>query len=484
MQMTMKQIRLIPILLLITGAAALMSACADHRDDHLEEFQTMVYFRNGGEQSLTLYRTGEDGFYRIPVCKSGRDLNGKATAVVMPFDEAQMTMYNVQYETDYTLIPNTVFSFTDENRSALSEQDRVELDFGSDDAYQVVYVSLKTTALSALMEANPDNTYVLGLQVFSDETVSDEINLILLKPDIEIPLVSLVASGVETHNYTSASPAAETYHNTLSLNMDENLWDFTCEIAPADAAWLADYNYNNGKNFVLLPAEAYTLSTTTLEFKKGQLDAEFDVEIRREGMDMLTEYALPIVVKSCSKTEFMIDDSKNAFLLNVRLDPDQITLTADMVEVSANHAGDGTGAPALVDNDVTTYWHSPWSGSVNNADPVYGVYVDISLKTPLRAIVMSYCTRSQNNNGCPTHIAVGVSNDKTTWTQIGDVQDAEMPTTVATWFTLPAMKHTESFKYIRFGIAESVAGNLMINYSSSPAWTALSELVLYGTSDN
>ena len=470
--------------LLLAGAAVLFSACEDHRADHLEDYQTMVYFRNGGEQSLTLYRTGEDGFYRIPVCKSGVDTEGTAEAVVIPFDEAQMAMYNIQYETDYTLIPSNLFSFTDENRSPLSEQGRVDLKFGSKDAYKVVYVSLKTVDLSALMLANPDATYVLGLQVFADENVSDDINLIVLKPEIEIPMVALVSPGVESHNYTSASPAKETYHNTLSLNMDENLWDFTCEIAPADAAWLADYNYNNGKAFELLPAEAYTLSTTTLEFKKGQLDAEFDVEIRREYMDMLTEYALPIIVKSCSKTEFIIDESKNAFLLNVRLDPDQITLTEDMVEVSANHVGDGTGAPALVDGDVTTYWHSPWSGSVTNADPVYGIYVDISLKTPLKAIVMSYCTRAQNANGTPTHIVVGVSNDKTSWETIGDIADPEMPTTVATWYTLPVMKHASSFKYIRFGIAESVAGDLTVNYSSSPKWTALAELELYGTSDN
>ena len=476
--------RLIPIFLLLTGAAALLGACTDHREDNLEEFQTMVYFRNGGEQSLTLYRTGVDGFYKVPVCKSGHNVNGKATAIVMPFDEAQMAMYNIQNETSYTLIPATCFSFADENRNALADQSKVDLTFGSKDAYQVVYLNLKTVDISALKTANPDKEYVLGLQVFADQNVSDDINVILLKPDIEIPMLSLVSPGVETHNYTSSSPAAETYHNVLSLNMDENLWDFTCTLEAADAAWLAQYNYDNGKNFELLPAEAYTLSTTALEFKKGQLDAEFDVEIRRESMDMLTEYALPIVVTDCSKSEFAIDEAKSVFVLNVRLDPDQITLTQDMVEVSANHAGDGTGAPALVDNNVTTYWHSPWSGSVNNADPVYGIYVDITLKTSLRAIVMSYCTRSQNNNGCPTHIVVGVSNDKTTWTKIGDVQDPEMPKTTATWFTLPVMKHTESFKYIRFGIAESVAGDLTVNYPSSPAWTALSELVLYGTSDN
>ena len=80
------------------------TACEDHRSDYLEDFQTMVYFRNGGEQSITLYRTGEEGVYKIPVCKSGRNLSGTAEAEVIPFDDAAMAIYNIQQETDYRLV--------------------------------------------------------------------------------------------------------------------------------------------------------------------------------------------------------------------------------------------------------------------------------------------------------------------------------------------------------------------------------------------
>ena len=482
----MKHIFNISGILLLVASALLAASCADHRSDNMEEFQTMVYFRNGGEQSLTLYRTGEDGLYRVPVCKSGRDLDGTAKAVVMPFDEAQMAGYNISNETSYTLIPSNLFSFVDENRKALSDQKKVELAFSKDEAYQVVYVSLKTVALSALMEANPDNEYVLGLQVFSDANVSDGINLILLRPDIEVPRVSLVSPGLEVHNYTSASQMEETYTNTVSLNMDENLWDFDCTLEVQDAAWLSDYNNANGKAFELLPADCFEIPVTTLHFKKGVLEVPFSVKINRGNMDMLTEYALPVKLAACTKTEFSIDEKAASYVINVRLDPDQITLTADMVEVSANHDGDGTGAPALVDGDILTYWHSPWSGSVTNADPVYGVYVDISLKTPLKAITMKYCTRQQNANGVPTHVVVGVSNDKSTWTVLegGDVQTPEMASAVGgQWISLPVMKSSTTFKYIRFGIAESVAGDLTVNYSSSPKWTALSELQLFGTAN-
>lgn len=473
-----------PFICLLSAAAALLlaGACEDHRGDNLDEFSTMVYFRNGGEQSLTLFRTGEDGLYRIPVCKAGSKLNGTATAVVIPFDEAQMSMYNTRYETSYSLIPQELYSFVDENRNPLPEQAKVDLEFGSGDSYKVVLLGIRTVDLSALMEANPDKEYVLGLQVFAQERVSDDINLIVLKPGIEVPYLSFVSPGVESHSYTSASPTKATYHNTVSLNMEENLWDFNCTIAPAGAEWLADYNNANGKNYELLPSSAYKLSTTDIKFEKGALEGSFDVEVSRESMDMMREYALPILITSCSKSEFSIDKDKNLYLLNVRLDPDEITITGDMVSVSHNQSGDGDGAPALVDGNDATYWHSPWSSNVNDPDPVYGIYVDIALKSPLKAIVLSYETRAGNNNGVPTHVVVGVSNDGSSWTVVdgGDVANEEMAGAAAgQWIELPVMKHSSTFKYIRLGIAESKAGDLRV--PASGAYTALAEIRLKGT---
>ncbi len=474
--------RLFTYLLLLAGAAALAYACEDHRDDYMEDFQTMVYFRNGGEQSLTLYRTGVDGLYRIPVCKSGRNLNGVASAVVIPFDEAQMSMYNITNETSYKLIPHSLYSFVDSNRSPLQEQDKVDLEFSENDAYKVVYLSIRTVELSAMMEAEPESEYALGLQVFADKSVSDEINLILLKPDIEVPRLSIVSPGVETHNYTSASPMSETYHNTVTLNMEENEWDFDCSVEAAGASWLEDYNNANGRSYELLPESAYSLSANTLHFDKGVLESSFDVTVNRETMDMLTEYALPIVLTGCSKSEFSIDPAKNVYLLSLRLDPDQITITEDMISVSHNQASDGGGAPALVDGKESTYWHSPWSSAVNDPDPLYGVYADIALKSPLKAIVLSYCTRTQNGNGIPVHVVVGVSNDGSSWEVIdnGDQATDEMSSAVTgQWITLPVMKHSSTFRYIRFGVAESVAGDLRV--SGTTAFTAVAELQLFGT---
>lgn len=474
-------IRYISYSLLLT-VAALLCSCEDHRSDYMEDFQTMVYFRNGGEQSLTLFRTGEDGLYRIPVCKSGRNLKGVANAVVIPFDEAQMSMYNITNETSYSIIPQSLYSFVDGNLSPLSSQNKVDLEFGPDDSYKIVTLSINTVGLSALMEASPEESFVIGLQVFADENVSDDINLIVLKPEIEVPYVSFITAGLESHKYTSASPMKETYRNTVSLNMDENRWDFDCTIAPAGKQWLDDYNNANGKNFELLPAAAYSLSGNTLHFAKGELESSFEVEINREGMEMLKDYVLPVVIESCSKSEFAIDAKKNAYLLNVRLDPDQITITEDMVTVSHNQSNDGGGAPALCDGKESTYWHSPWSVPVANPDPVYGIYADITLKSPLSSIVISYCNRTGNGNGIPMHVVIGVSNDGQNWTVMegGDIATEEMASSIAgQWITLPVLRHGSPFRYIRFGIAESAAGDLRV--PDTTAFTAVAEIQIFGT---
>ena len=464
-------------------AVLLAAACEDHRSDYMEEFQTMVYFRNGGEQSLTLYRTGEDGVYKIPVCKSGRNLSGTATAEVLPFDDAQMAIYNVEKETDFKLISPTYYSFLDEGGNALPDQSRVTLTFGEDDAFRVFSLRINTVGISALQENDPDGEYVMAFQLFSNDRISEDINLIVLRPAVDIPSLSLVNPGVEVHKYTSASQMTETYHNTVSLNMEENRWNFTYKMTVMDAAWLTSYNNVNGTSYELLPESAWTLPKEVFTFVPGETEVGFDVVINREGMDMLREYALPIVLTDCSKEEFDIDQTASVYLLNVRLDPDQITLTADMVSVSADQGNDGTGAPALVDGNTLTYWHSPWGFYVSDPDPVYGVYVDIALKSPLKAIVLSYCTRTQNGNGVPTHIVMGVSNNGTDWTVLGEAATDEMASSVAgQWITLPVMKHTSSFRYIRMGIAESVAGDLRKSYSSgSQPWTALAEIELYGT---
>lgn len=470
---------------LVPAALALMAAaaCADHRSDYMEEFQTMVYFRNGGEQELNLFRTGEDGLYQIPVCKSGRNLSGEISAVLIPFDEAQLAIYNITYETEYKLIPSSCYKFVDASGAPLANQGSVEMEFGPSDPYQVVSLSVNTSEVSALQEADETAEYVLAFQLFSPGKVSADINYILLKPSVEVPELSLLNSGEEPHKYTTASKERETYKNTVSLNMEENRWDFSCSLEVKDAQWLAQYNQSKGSKYELLPANMYELPGKVLNFTQGTTEVSFDVTVIRQEMEMLKEYALPIELVSCSKKEFQINKRNNVYVLVLRLDPDQITITEDMISVSSQAPGDGDGAPALIDDNVLTYWHTLYSR--HNGDPVYGEYADIALKTPLKSIVFSYCTRSQNGNGVPVCVAVWVRNEQSEpWTQLGDnIETDEMFNSVAgQWITLPVLTAQNSFRYIRFSVLKAnprESGDL--RDQNTTHFTALSELQLFGT---
>ena len=176
-------------------------------------------------------------------------------------------------------------------------------------------------------------------------------------------------------------------------------------------------------------------------------------------------------------------------MLTFRLDPDLIPLEDEMVSVSSQASGDGDGAPALIDDNVLTYWHSVYN--THNGDPTYGEYVDIDLTKgsttidPLKSIVFSYCTRSQNDNGTPHCVGVWVKAKKDDpWTQLGeDISTAEMTSaTVNTWVTLPVLRSDTAFSYIRFAVLEAnprESGDLRLQGTTN--FTSLSELQLYGS---
>lgn len=457
------------IFLLLCGLSLFFAGCEDNRKEYLDDYQTLVYFRNGGDQMLKLYRVGENTVYEIPVCKGGLDRKATGVVTVSAMEQSQLDMYNLENETRYRQLPDTCFRFLGET----------ELAFASDEENKVIRVEILTDDVSTVQESDSENEYVLALQVRADQTISPDINLLILHLDIDIPKLSLGTTGLQSFSYTSESPNENLYANSVVLGLD-NLWDFTCGLGVRDQDWLDAYNAANGTDYVLLPAENYTLPDS-VAFTAGNNRTEFEVVINRKSMDLLKEFVVPVYIASCTKPQFVIEEESSTMLLNVRLDPDKIPLTAAMASSPYTHSGDGLGLEGLFDEDVsaTSYWHSYYGGGPVG-DPVYGYYIDLTLAEPLSAVVFKYATRA-NPNAVPSEICVGVSNDGQTWIEIGRVS-SDLPTEALAWATLPAFSHNTSFKYVRFGIVCSAggAGGLLTDPAGTNACTALSELELYG----
>lgn len=457
------------IFLLLCGVGLLFAGCEDNRKEYLDNYQTQVYFRNGGDQMLKLYRVGENTVYEIPVCKSGLDRKATGVATISAMEQSQLDMYNLENETNYRQLPDTCFRFLTET----------ELAFASDEDSKVLRVEVMTDDVSTVQESDSENEYVLALQVRADQTISPDINLLLLHLDIDIPKLSLGTAGLQSFSYTSESPEENSYANSVVLGLD-NLWNFTCGLAVRDQAWLDNYNAENGTNYVLLPVENYTLPDS-VAFTAGKSSADFEVVINRKSMALLQEFVVPVYLASCTKPQFVIEESASTVLLNVRLDPDKIPLTADMASSPYTNGGDGQGLEALFDGDVSaaSWWHSYYGGGPVG-DGTYGYYIDLTLREPLSAVVFKYATRS-NPNAVPAEICIGVSNDGTNWTEIGRVS-AGLPTEGLAWATLPAFSHSTSFTHVRFGVVRSAgdAGGLLTGPDATTKCTALSELELYG----
>lgn len=449
--------------MLLAGA----TSCEDSRDAYLEDYQTLVYFRNSGEQVVSLYLTGENTIYDIPICKSGRDLTATADAWIEVMDQAQLDIYNLSNGTRYAQLPAECYKFLTETTFT----------FSSNDAYQVARVELETGTVQALQAQHPELDYVLALQVYSSKKISESVNLLLLSMEIGIPQLSFATSGLVQSFYTASSPVVNKYENSVSLNID-NHWDFTCDLEVLGQEWLESYNAEQGTSYALLPAGSYTVPEQ-VSFTAGSNSVPMEITVDRSNLALLQEYLLPVRLTNSSKTEFSTEGESGLYLLNVRLDPDKVTLTADMATSPYTNAGDGQGIAALFDGDVSasSWWHSYYGGGPVG-DPEWGYYIDITLNEPLSAIVLRYATRS-NPNAVPADIRVGVSNDGTSWREIGRVNSG-LPTGALEWATLPAMSSEESFTHIRFGVVTSAGGaggDLTVETYSC---VALSEMELYG----
>lgn len=443
------------------------TGCEDSRNEYLEDYQTLIYFRNSGEQVVSLYLTGETTTYNIPICKSGRDLTATADAQILVMDQEQLDIYNLENGTNYAQLPADCYRFLTET----------SFTFSGDDSYQVAQVELMTGTIQALQSQHPDKDYILGLQVYSSRTVSESVNLLLLRLEIAIPQLSFSTSGLVQAFYTGSSPVVNPYANEVVLNID-NRWDFTCDLEVLDQAWLDTYNAENGTAYQLLPAGSYTLPAQ-VSFASGSTTVPFELTVDRSNLTLLQEYLLPVRLSNSSKPEFSTAGESALYLLNVRMDPDKVNLTADMATSPYTNAGDGQGIAALFDGDVSanSWWHSYYGGGpVGDAE--WGYYIDFTLNEPLSAVVFRYATRS-NPNAVPADIRIGVSNDGATWSEIGRVNSG-LPTGALEWVSLPAFSSPTSFTHIRFGVLSSAGGaggDLTVETYSC---VSLSEMELYG----
>ncbi|MGL4805335.1 MAG: BT_3987 domain-containing protein [Bacteroidales bacterium] len=420
----------------LLAVSSLFIGCDDNKDQYLEDYSTILYYKNAGDVPVTLYKTGENADYNIVVNKGGYNLKATAKVTSQIMSDAALNIYNEMHATNYVALPASCYSM---------DPTQV-LSFTSSEDVKLVNVEFYT---DKIYDLEPGINYVLPLElVDSKDSINSKLNKMFITPDVIIPTLYLKEAGEQDILVDVNSPDISTF--TLSTEMPlANQWDFNCTLE-VDPTLLDEFNEGSTVKYAILPKEAYEFDPT-VKFTDGNSSAENPIKIDKSKI-IPGDYMLPLRLTDCTKETFEIEKGKDVCLLKVSYAPQSITLNAGMLTTNAQEPSEGP-ISALIDGNLDTYFHSAWSVSVPN--PPH--YFEVKLNNPVSLIKFQYYTRHNSGNQAPQKIVVKGSNNGTDYTEI-KIFDNGLPKTAKTAYTTPIFLSETAYQYLRFEVPVSTAG--------------------------
>lgn len=345
----MKKIILASLLGLMIGS----TACEDNKEEFLSDYDTIMYFRNSGEQELTCYVTGDKTHFEMPVIKAGYNSEALSDARITVMDAAQLSVYNSEYGTDYQLLSPDCYEFTTD----------MNLTFAADDLYKVVGINFTPESIQSLGEGN----YVLPLVLTSSQDVNEEKNIVFVKPDVVTLQLSIVADN-EEHIFKKGGI---TISVPLKLQID-NLWDFQAKVVLDEASSTMNLDGVSLANDGIVDFKAggngvLNIQVSDLKQVTGQIGVRIESIIGKD-FGFVSEAS----TVTCS------------------LEP--YPLTVGMLSSNAIEPSEGSLAN-LLDGNVDSYFHSAWSVAVSGAH-----HLQVNLPENVKRFGFSYTNRSSNGN--------------------------------------------------------------------------------------
>lgn len=413
---------------LFFGLLLLNTACEEVNKDEIydQKFHKILYMKTTGLVDMTLYKTGENTDYNLSVIKGGSEPELTAEVQLESMTKAELDEYCAPRGLHLMGLPESCYAL-----------DQARIQFGAEDLYKVIGLSLNTSAISDAMKSAPETEFVIPLILKSEtDSINATKNLIIIKPTIVVPKI---AFGTEGYVANNCGKEGKTFEIPLTLQIN-NQWDFDCEIE-VDPSALAGTSYN------LLPESSYSIADKgVVSFKKGNNTALLKVTVN--GL-VDADNVLPLRVKSITNETF--DISKNPILFGVTIN--KYPLTEAMLSTNAQEPTEGP-LKNILDGDITTYFHSKWSGDAI-ADKHY---VQIALPANLSSFKFSYTNRSANGNVALADFDASVSTDGTTFVLLKNYTTAKdkLPAGGAGVFNSSLLKSSTPFSYIRFTCNKSM----------------------------
>ena len=448
-------------LLLAVSLLFTQSACEDGKDEFLSDFSTILYFRDSGAISMTLYKTGEKTNYRLAVVKAGSELGTTTSVSAKVMEDAELVAYNAAEGTNYKMIPADCYTI-----------DTSDLNFGTSDLYKTVDVSISPESVENYLDEN--STFVIPFELVNSP---DSINAEKKYAFLHVVKVLTPTIGFENTGYIATEDITDN-SGTVTIQQKvvmpiNNQWNFDF-VVEVDEDVLTQYNTDNAESLNMLTQGAYKIEAAA--FTAGTNSATVNISIDKSKLSWGRQ-ALPLRIKSISNENFEIDAASATCIVGVnytvlRSSLNEINLSLNMLSSNATVEGDGTGLTGLFDGRASNkHWHGNYSGSV--FDPVYGQYIDFHLNSAINHFAYNLWTRFENANGAPVSTDIYVGNDGSTWTKLGTATSTL--TKGDEEYASGVFSSGTSFTYVRVAVTKSKAGNCL----TGSYWNC-GEMKIYG----
>lgn len=425
----------------------LQTSCEDNKEQYLDDYSTILYFRDSGEIDYSIYKTEESADYAISVVKAGSDKTSVTAVNMELMDESLLAAYNEEHGTRYKILPSGCYSI-----------ETGQLTFSAADMYKKINLSFYSKPVNVLQEEEGIDNYVVPLVLSnSADSINAEKKYVLIKPKVVTPLVSFEKTGYVMNSFSEKSNPLVDLKLPIWLSI-KNKWSFDC-YTEVNEELLEAYNQEQGVNFILLPPNLYTMNEGGIVKMTPEGDNRLNITVNREGLSY-GNYVLPLLLTGVSMETIEPDPAKNSCLLGVSYVPDvddlqPIHLTESMISYHPNSICEG-GIEYLIDGDPGTYFHSDYTVGVPLPH-----WLQFALPEECSAFRFEYITRNAGPHVVPHKVSLYGSEDGVEFRKIV-VLSSELPYDVGQTYTSPVLVTGENIKHIRMTVDESPSGSFAL----------------------
>lgn len=188
-----------------------------------------------------------------------------------------------------------------------------------------------------------------------------------------------------------------------------------------DPSLVASFDTSNPSKYVKLPDGCVEIPSPVATIPAGEyISNELEVKVKTTGvLDRSTTYLLPVIISKVDGGTLNEAMSVKYYVVTAvyeDLDKTGWTIQGFDSEEATGEGPNNGRAVFILDNNVSTIWHTQWDGGT----PPLPHWVSVDMQSAKLISGLSFVNRQGASNGIPKNIKVQVSTDGTTWTDAGN----------------------------------------------------------------